>query len=181
MGSKITIDSATMMNKGLEIIEAAWLFDVPIAQIDVVVHRESVIHSMIEFQDHSVLAQLGVPDMRIPIQYALTYPQRLASPVEELDFTKIGSLSFYPPDEENFLCLKACKQAMLLGGTAPAAANGANEQAVELFLQKKISFLDIGRMVSMAVERRQDRKLTCLEDILKADREARDFVLREAN
>lgn len=181
MGAKITIDCATMMNKGLEIIEASWLFDMPIENVDVVVHRESIIHSMVQFQDNSVLAQLGVPDMRIPIQYALTYPERLESPVEELDLTQIGSLTFFPPDEENFLCLKACKQAMILGGTAPAAANGANEQAVELFLQKKISFLDIGRMVTMAIERQADRELTGLEDILKADRDAREFVLREAD
>ena len=110
---------------------------------------------------------------------ALTYPKRLRSPVKELDLTELGALTFFPPDEENFLCLKACKQAMILGGTAPAAANGANEQAVELFLQKKISFLDIGRMVSLAIERHTDRKLTGLEDILKADRNAREFVLRE--
>ena len=181
MGEKITIDCATMMNKGLEIMEASWLFDMPIDRVDVVVHRESIIHSMVQFQDNSVLAQLGVPDMRIPIQYALTYPKRLRSPVKELDLTELGALTFFPPDEENFLCLKACKQAMILGGTAPAAANGANEQAVELFLQKKISFLDIGRMVSLAIERHTDRKLTGLEDILKADRNAREFVLREAD
>lgn len=181
MGAKITIDCATMMNKGLEIMEASWLFDMPIDKVDVVVHRESIIHSMVQFQDNSVLAQLGVPDMRIPIQYALTYPERMESPVKELDLTEISSLTFFPPDEDNFLCLKACKQAMILGGTAPAAANGANEQAVELFLQKKISFLDIGRMVSMAIERQTDRKLTGLEDILKADRDAREFVLREAD
>lgn len=181
MGAKITIDCATMMNKGLEIMEASWLFDMPIDRVDVVVHRESIIHSMVQFQDNSVLAQLGVPDMRIPIQYALTYPKKLRSPVKELDLTELGALTFFPPDEENFLCLKACKQAMILGGTAPAAANGANEQAVELFLQKKISFLDIGRMVSLAIERHTDRKLTGLEDILKADRNAREFVLREAD
>ena len=181
MGAKITIDCATMMNKGLEIMEASWLFDMPIDKVDVVVHRESIIHSMVQFQDNSVLAQLGVPDMRIPIQYALTYPERMESPVKELDLTEISSLTFFPPDEDNFLCLKACKQAMILGGTAPAAANGANEQAVELFLQKKISFLDIGRMVSMAIERQADRELTGLEDILKADRDAREFVLREAD
>ena len=181
MGAKITIDCATMMNKGLEIMEASWLFDMPISAVDVVVHRESIIHSMVEFQDHSVLAQLGVPDMRIPIQYALTYPERVGSPVKELDLTQIGSLTFFPPDEENFLCLKACKQAMILGGTAPAAANGANEQAVALFLQKKISFLEIGKLVAMAIERQADRELTKLEDILKADRDAREFVLREAD
>lgn len=181
MGAKITIDCATMMNKGLEIMEASWLFDMPISAVDVVVHRESIIHSMVEFQDHSVLAQLGVPDMRIPIQYALTYPERVGSPVKKLDLTQIGSLTFFPPDEENFLCLKACKQAMILGGTAPAAANGANEQAVALFLQKKISFLEIGKMVAMAIERQADRELTKLEDILKADRDAREFVLREAD
>ena len=181
MGAKITIDCATMMNKGLEIMEASWLFDMPIDRVDVVVHRESIIHSMVQFQDNSVLAQLGVPDMRIPIQYALTYPKRLKSPVKELDLTELGALTFFPPDEENFLCLKACKQAMILGGTAPAAANGANEQAVALFLQKKISFLEIGKMVAMAIERQADRELTKLEDILKADRDAREFVLREAD
>ena len=106
MGAKITIDCATMMNKGLEIMEASWLFDMPISAVDVVVHRESIIHSMVEFQDHSVLAQLGVPDMRIPIQYALTYPERVGSLLKKLDLTQIGSLTFFPPDEENFLCLK---------------------------------------------------------------------------
>lgn len=181
MGAKITIDCATMMNKGLEIMEASWLFDMPIDKVDVVVHRESIIHSMIQFEDNSVLAQLGVPDMRIPIQYALTYPKRFESPVKELDLIELGTLTFFAPDEENFLCLKACKQAMILGGTAPAIANGANEQAVDLFLRKKISFLDIGRMVSMAIERQTDRELTDLEDILKADRDAREFVLREAD
>ena len=129
MGAKITIDSATMMNKGLEIIEAGRLFDVTGDNIDVVVHRESVVHSLVEFTDNSVLAQLGVPDMRIPIQYAITYPMRYESPVEELNLAKFGSLSFFEPDYDTFECLRACKKAFSMGGAATAIANGANEEA----------------------------------------------------
>ena len=140
MGAKITIDSATMMNKGLEIIEAAWLFDMHPDNIEVVVHRESIIHSMIEFSDNSILAQLGQPDMRIPIQYAITYPERYPSPVAELDWKKLSQMTFYSADDETFRCLSACKRAMQKGGLYPAVANGANEVANALFREGRISF-----------------------------------------
>ncbi len=178
MGAKVTIDSATMMNKGLEIIEASWLFDVPAGQIDVVVHRESVVHSMIEYEDNSVIAQLGVPDMRIPIQYALTWPQRFPSPVKQLSLTQYGSLSFYEPDYETFQCLRVCKKAIERGGLAPAAANGANEVAVQLFLKNQISFLEIGNLVQRAMDNQPDAKITSVDDILDADQTARNFVLQ---
>ncbi len=178
MGAKVTIDSATMMNKGLEVIEARWLFDMPPAQIDVVVHRESVIHSMIEYEDNSVIAQLGVPDMRIPIQYALTWPQRFPSPVKQLSLTEYGKLSFYEPDYQNFECLSVCRKAIERGGLAPAAANGANEIAVKLFLDHQISFTQIGSLVRTAMENQPDVEITSVDDILNADRTARDFVLQ---
>ncbi|MGN1051477.1 MAG: 1-deoxy-D-xylulose-5-phosphate reductoisomerase, partial [Acutalibacteraceae bacterium] len=143
MGAKITIDSATMMNKGLEIIEAAWLFDVDVEDIDVVIHRESIIHSMIEYTDNSVIAQMGVPDMRIPIQYAITYPKRYPSPVSKLSLAKTINLSFYEPDYETFRCLSLAKKAMKIGGNAPAVLNGANEVANKLFRDNKIKFNDI--------------------------------------
>ena len=180
MGAKVTIDSATLMNKGLEITEAFWLFDVAPEQIDVVVHRESIVHSMVEYADHSVLAQLGVPDMRIPIQYALTWPQRFPSPVEPLDFIKCGALHFSQPDEETFLCLRACKRALLRGGLASTAANGANEEAVRLFLDRKISFLQIGELVMQAMEHQPDAEIASVEDILNADQAARAFVRQKA-
>lgn len=180
MGPKITVDSATMMNKGLEIIEASWLFGLPSSRIDVLIQRESVVHSMIEYEDNSVIAQLGVPDMRVPIQYAVTWPQRLPSPAGRLDLAAYGSLTFAGPDEETFQCLAACRNALERGGLAPTAANGANEAAVELFLQRKISFPDIGRLVTSAMEHQPDAEgpLT-LESIRKADAEARGFVAEE--
>ena len=152
MGAKITIDSATMMNKGLEFIEAKWLFDMPIDAIDIVVHRESVVHSAIAYQDNSVIAQLGVPDMRIPIQYALTYPQRLPSPVQELSLVDYGKLTFYAPDYDTFRCINVCKDAIAAGGLRPAAANGANEESVRLFLNGKIKFTDIAVLNRAAME-----------------------------
>ena len=176
MGAKITIDSASMMNKGLEIIEACWLFDLPIDDIDVVVHRESIIHSMIEFKDNSVLAQLGLPDMRIPIQYALTYPQRHDSPVKQLNLTDIVTLSFYKPDYENFECLNACKRAMSIGNLAPAIANAANEEAVSLFLNNKITFLDIAKIVNNAIDNIPNKEIKDLGDILAADKATRAYV-----
>lgn len=178
MGAKITVDSATMMNKGLEVIEARWLFDVPVDRIDVVVHRESIVHSMIEFEDNSVIAQMGVPSMKIPIQYALTYPDRVKSDVPVLDLTKLVNLSFYKPDYATFKCLSACKQAIDIGGTAPAIANGANEEAVRLFLEKKISFTDIGELVCAAVNSLKSSVITSLNDVIEADRQAREYVLR---
>ncbi len=176
MGAKVTIDSATLMNKGLEVIEASWLFHMPPEKIEVVVHRESIVHSLIEYRDHSVLAQLGEPDMRIPIQYALTYPQRFPSPVKQLELWRQGSLTFYEPDMETFRCLPVCISALKRGGLAPAAANGANEKAVELFLAKKISFLEIGELVSAAVENQPDAPAVSLEAVLEADLRARQFA-----
>ena len=176
MGAKITIDSATMMNKGLEIIEAAWLFDTDPDDIEVVVHRESIIHSMIEFTDHSILAQLGLPDMRIPIQYAITYPERYPSPVGEIDWTKLSRMTFYQPDEATFRCLAACKKAMKKGGLYPAVANGANEAANLMFREGKIRFLDIGDIVSAAVDTLQVGSAKTLLDVLDADAAAREFA-----
>ena len=176
MGAKITIDSATMMNKGLEFIEAKWLFDMPIDAIDIVVHRESVVHSLIEYTDHSVIAQLGVPDMRIPIQYALTYPARVPGVVPELDFTTLKLLTFDVADEETFRCLAACKKAIKKGGLGPCAANGANEEAVKLFLEDKIGFLDIGRLVEAVVDSDSFGGDYSLADVYECDRMARAFV-----
>ena len=176
MGAKITIDSATMMNKGLEIIEASWLFDMPENKIDVVVHRESVIHSLIEFVDNSVIAQLGLPDMRIPIQYAITYPKRCESPAGELDLAEISALTFFKPDIKTFKCMGACKKAIEKGGNAPVYANGANEEANLLFRQGKLSFLDIGEIVNGAVKRASGDQIKTVEDVISADREARAYV-----
>lgn len=177
MGAKITIDSATMMNKGLEFIEAKWLFDMPIYAIDIVVHRESVVHSAIAYQDNSVIAQLGVPDMRIPIQYALTYPQRLPSPVQELSLVDYGKLTFYAPDYDTFRCINVCKDAITAGGLRPAAANGANEESVRLFLNGKIKFTDIAVLNRAAMEACPQVADYTLDDVLQADRAARDYVI----
>ena len=177
MGAKITIDSATMMNKGLEFIEAKWLFDMPIDAIDIVVHRESVVHSAIAYQDNSVIAQLGVPDMRIPIQYALTYPQRLPSPVQELSLVDYGKLTFYAPDYDTFRCINVCKDAIAAGGLRPAAANGANEESVRLFLNGKIKFTDIAVLNRAAMEACPQMADYTLDDVLQADRAARDYVI----
>ena len=180
MGRKITIDSATMMNKGLEVIEAKWLFDVDVDNIEVVVHRESIIHSMTEFADNSVIAQLGVADMRIPIQYAITYPCRLPSPVSELSLTDIGTLTFAKPDFDTFVCLSQCIRAIKQGELAPVAANGANEAAVELFLSRKIGFVQIGELVRGAVDSVSRNTITSVSDILDADKAAREFVFSHA-
>ncbi len=177
MGAKITIDSATMMNKGLEIIEASRLFDVPESDIDVLIHRESIVHSMIQLKDNSVIAQLGVPDMRIPIQYALTYPERLPSPVKELDLAEVSSLSFARPDNDTFTCMSICREALRLGGLYPAVANAANEAAVQLFLEGKIPFLKIADIVGDEVSAFSpgNDSLT-LETIKAADSETRQRV-----
>ena len=177
MGAKITIDSASMMNKGLEIIEAARLFDVSGDDIDVVVHRESIIHSLIEYDDNSVLAQLGVPDMRIPIQYAITYPSRFESPVKELNLAQIGTLTFFEPDYETFKCLNACKAALKMGGAATAIANGANEKANMLFRNGKIKFLDIGELVEGAVKNVKNFAPQSVDEVIKADSLARQYVI----
>ncbi|MDD4850269.1 MAG: 1-deoxy-D-xylulose-5-phosphate reductoisomerase [Gemmiger sp.] len=176
MGAKITIDSASLMNKGLELIEAVWLFGLPPEKIQIVVQRESVIHSAVQFADHSVIAQMGVPDMRIPIQYALTWPERLPSPAPELDFAALHSLSFDVADEETFRCLAACKKAITKGGLGPCAGNGANEEAVRLFLEDKIGFLDIGRLVEGVVDADSYGGSYTLADVYACDAMARSYV-----
>ena len=176
MGAKITIDSATLMNKGLELIEACWLFDQSPEEVEIVVHRESVIHSLVEFDDNAVMAQLGVPDMKVPIQYALTYPDRFPCETGRLSLTEYGKLTFSQPDEDTFICLKACKEAFRRGGLYPTIVNGANEQAVALFLDGEISFLDIGRLVYASLSIKYDIEDFDVEDILIADRLAREFV-----
>ena len=178
MGSKITIDSATLMNKGLEFIEAMWLFDLRPEQIEIVVHRESVIHSAVEFEDNSVIAQLGVPDMKIPIQYALLYPNRVHCDVKHLSSTDYGKLTFSKPDYETFKCLTACIKAVTDGGILPAAVNGANEQAVAAFLSGKISFLGIGELVEEVLNNTQNKEIHNVDDILEADRAARKYVAK---
>lgn len=176
MGAKITIDSATLMNKGLEIIEACWLFGVREDQIEVLVHRESILHSAIQFEDNAVIGQLGVPDMAIPIQYALTYPERLPSPAAELDLTELASLHFAKPDMETFDCLAICREAIRRGGLYPTAANSANEQANSLFRAGRISFLEIGELVAEAMDACHSQETFTLSDVLAADREARETV-----
>ena len=175
MGAKITIDSATMMNKGLELIEARWLFDVDPKDIDIVVHRESVVHSLIEYTDHSVIAQLGVPDMRIPIQYALTWPERLPSPVPRLDLAAYQKLTFFAPDYETFPCMTYCREAITRGGLYPAAVNAANEEAVALFLAGRIGFTAIPRLVASALDLTLPAGDTA-EAVLEADRHVREIV-----
>ena len=178
MGSKITIDSATLMNKGLEFIEAMWLFDLRPEQIEIVVHRESVIHSAVEYEDNSVIAQLGVPDMKIPIQYALLYPNRVHCNVKHLSLTDYGKLTFSKPDYETFKCLTACIKAVTAGGILPAAVNGANEQAVAAFLDGKISFLGIGELVEEVLGNTENKDIHSVDDILEADRAAREYVAK---
>ena len=180
MGKKITIDSATMMNKGLEIIEAHWLFSLPPEKIDVLIHPQSIIHSMVEFIDGSVKAQLGLPDMKLPIQFALTYPERARSTYARVDFAKLGSMTFLEPDREKFECLGLAYRALKSGGTAPAVLNAANEVAVGLFLENAISFHQIPLLISGALDRHTTRPLTTLEDIIDTDREARAGVRAQA-
>lgn len=177
MGAKITIDSATMMNKGLEVIEAHWLFHLPYEQIDVILHRESIIHSMVEFQDSSVIAQLGTPDMRVPIQYALSYPDRLPLPsAQRLNLLETGKLHFQPMDQERFRMLALAYQAGKAGGTVPTVLNAANEAAVAAFLDGKITFLQIDEMVEQALEKHQSLAAPDLETIQQTDKETRNFV-----
>ncbi|MBQ9082350.1 MAG: 1-deoxy-D-xylulose-5-phosphate reductoisomerase [Clostridia bacterium] len=176
MGAKITIDSATMMNKGLEVMEASWLFDLPEDKIDVVVHRESIIHSMVEFDDYAVLAQLGVPDMKIPIQYAITYPERYECPTRPLKLSEYGTLTFFEPDNETFKGLPICREALRRGGLSATAVNGANEEAVAMFLAGKISFPQITQLVQEAMDRQPAAPADSIEHILEADRAARAFV-----
>ena len=176
MGAKITIDCATLMNKGLEVIEAMRLYRVPLEQVDVVIHRQSIAHSFVEFIDGAVMAQLGTPDMRLPIQLALTYPERAECPADALDLTKCGALTFCEPDMENFPCLALARRCAKMGGTACAVMNGANEEAVALFLNDQIGFYDIYELVNRAVEEVPNVMNPSLEDILEADRMARQSV-----
>jgi 1-deoxy-D-xylulose-5-phosphate reductoisomerase len=176
MGAKLTIDSATMMNKGLEVIEGSWLFQKPVDGIQVLVHRESIIHSMIEYVDGSCIAQLGTPDMRIPIQYALTYPARVPSGVKPLSLADMGKLTFFDPDLETFVCLRVCIDAARIGGLYPCAANAANEEAVALFRKGRIRFLQIGELVEKAAFSQRMPLDYTLEDVFWAEKEARCFV-----
>ena len=180
MGAKITIDCATLMNKGLEVIEAMRLYRMPIEQVDVVVHRQSIIHSMVEFVDGAVMAQLGAPDMRLPIQLALTYPERIPCPVDPLDLLTCGNLTFAKPDLENFPCLALAYKCGKQGGTACPAMNGANEEAVAMYLRDEIGFYDIYRLVSAAVDSVPFIANPTLDEILESDRLAREAVRRMA-
>lgn len=176
MGAKITVDSATMMNKGLELIEAVWLFDVSPDQIDILVHRQSVVHSAVEFCDNSVIAQLGVPDMRIPIQYALTYPNRYPSPVRQLRLEEYGSLTFEKPDYETFACIDLCRRAIQAGGLCPAAVNSANEEANAMFRRGEIRFLEIAELVGRASSEAPAGSEYSLQDVLDLDAQMRNAV-----
>ena len=178
MGAKITIDCATLMNKGLEVIEAMRLYRMPLEQVDVVIHRQSIVHSMVEFVDGAVMAQMGTPDMRLPIQLALTYPERIACPVDGLDLLTCGSLTFSAPDTVNFPCLELARSCARAGGTACPAMNGANEEAVAAFLRDEIGFYDIYRLVSGAVDAVPFVQNPSLEQILESDRLAREAVRR---
>ena len=178
MGAKITVDSATLMNKGLEVMEAMHLYQMPVEKISVVIHRESIIHSLVEYCDNAMLAQLGTPDMRLPIQYALTWPRRVAGgPGTPLDLWHCGPLTFGEPDLDTFRCLALALEAARIGGTAGAILNGANEAAVGLFLEGKIGFLDIADKVALAMEQVAPVQDPALGDILEADRAAREAVL----
>lgn len=176
MGAKVTIDSSTLVNKGLEVIEAKWLFDVPIDKIKVLVHRQSIVHSMVEYADNGIIAQLGFPDMRLPIQYALTYPNRLPMNGNELDFTKYGSLTFEEPDTDTFFALELAKRAGREGGILPTVFNSADEAAVELFMKGKISYLGISEAIQRAMEKIKNIENPTLEQILEADKYARELV-----
>ena len=178
MGEKITVDCATMMNKGLEVIEAHWLFGLPADRIDVVVHRQSVIHSMVEFCDGAVMAQLGCPDMRLPIAYALSYPERLNLPIGHLDFGQAFGMTFEPPDKKRFPCLELAYEALRSGGAMPAVLNAANEEAVKAFLSKKIGFNDIARMVEYALKTENAAAPSDIEEIHTVDKCVREKIRR---
>lgn len=181
MGQKITIDSATMFNKGLELIEAVWLFDVSPDMIDIVVHRESIVHSLVEYDDNSVIAQLGHPDMRLPIQFAITYPDRFPSPEKQLDLWEVGNLSFYKPDYETFPCMDICRDAIRKGGLYPAAVNCANEEANLLFRQGRIKFTHIPQLILEASEYTENKPDYTLEDVFNTDSLMRETVRKLAN
>jgi len=173
MGKKITIDSASMMNKGLEVIEAKWLFNVDIGDIDVLIHPQSIVHSMVEFIDGAFLAQMGVPDMKIPIAYALTYPERIMNDLPSLNLAKTGNLEFFKPDKKKFPCLGIAYAACLCGGTAPAVLNAADEIAVSAFMENKIRFIDLPEIIEKILSRHDSIKDPSLDDILQADLWAR--------
>ncbi len=177
MGNKISIDSATLMNKGLEVIEAHWLFESDFENIEVVVHPQSIIHSMVQYIDGSVIAQLGSPDMKLPIQYALNYPERCNCVVDRIDFTKLSSLTFEKPDLNTFKCLKLAYEAGKIGGLMPTIMNAANEICVELFLQKKITFLEIGDFVEESMIKFTNSNNVDLENILEIDYRVREFII----
>jgi len=181
MGKKITVDSATLMNKGLEVIEAHWLFDMPADKIAVLIHPQSIVHSMVEFVDGSLIAQMSVPDMRIPIQYALFYPERLPTNNRPLDLAQIKTLSFFEPDPKKFPCLEICYQALEMGGTAPAVLSASNEVLVEAFLEGKISFVDISKIVKKTLNQHKVIENPSLDDILNADRWGREEANRVIN
>lgn len=177
MGSKITIDSATLMNKGLEVIEAMWLFDIPVNDIEVVVHPQSIIHSMVAYKDGSVMAQLGAPDMRIPIQLALTWPERMSNPFNKVNFYELNALTFEKPDVETFRALKLAYKAAEIGGTMPCAMNAANEIAVEYFLKGEISFLQITDLIESVMNEHSVNSQPVLSDIIDTDRISREIAL----
>ncbi len=181
MGAKVTIDSSTLVNKGLEVIEAKWLFGVDASQIKVLVHRQSVVHSMVEYKDNGVMAQLGAPDMKLPIQYAITYPKRLPMRGNELDFSKYSSLTFEEPDMETFYALKLAYDAARIGGSMPTVFNSADEEAVELFRQRKISYLDITRLIGEAMDRIKNIENPSIEQIFQVEKEARRVVREMAD
>lgn len=177
MGAKITIDSATMFNKGLELIEAVWLFDVSPDMIDIIVHRESIVHSMVEYRDNSIIAQLGLPDMRIPIQYALTYPKRYESPVDEIDFSFLTKLTFYKPDYDTFRCIDICRDAIKQGGLMPAAVNSANEEVNALFRKGKVKFNDIPELILEGASKAKKSEFYTVDDIEETDKAVREAVI----
>lgn len=179
MGNKVTIDSSTLMNKGFEVIEARWLFDLPPEKIDVVVHPQSIVHSLVQFIDGSVKAQLGTPDMRVPIAYALHFPHHIPMNFQRLDLVSVGNLSFFPPDLEKFPCLKLAFEAIKSGGTSTAILNAANEVAVQAFLAEKIRYIDIPAVISSALGKIPNTAHPSLEEIANVDRETREFVRRE--
>jgi 1-deoxy-D-xylulose-5-phosphate reductoisomerase len=181
MGERITIDSATLMNKGLEVIEARWLFDIPAEKVDITVHPQSIVHSMVEFRDGSVIAQLSATDMRQPIQYALTYPERLESPVSRLDWATVSRLEFMPPDTSKFPCVELAYRAIKMGGAAPAILNAADEIAVEAFLAGRIGFMDIPKIIRAALDSSPPQCPLSVEGVMAADTWAREFAARQVS
>jgi 1-deoxy-D-xylulose-5-phosphate reductoisomerase len=179
MGKKISIDSATLMNKGLEVIEAFWLFGLPPEKIEVVIHPQSIIHSVVEFVDGSMKAQMGIPDMKIPIQYALTYPERVRASHPRLDFSTLHEMTFFQPDTQRFRCLPLAYQALNIGGSAPTVLNAANEVAVSLFLENKIPFTTIPEVIEESISSHRAVPAPTLDDLLRIDRETRDSILQQ--